>query len=260
MSCVDEFVAAISRHFDWLTYRTRHGLCKGMKRKGGLGFLPEWLIGHGETKEAQFFRGMELEGKVVFDVGAFQGLTALFFSQAARMVIAFEPNPSNCARAFQNILVNRLDNVFLFNTAVDEKSGELSLVYRESMAARGSADQAIAERAARENPSSKSITVPAVSLDEIVSAGLPAPDFIKIDVEGMEMRVIRGARDILSTHHPSLYVEIHGATPLDKERNVEALVRFLESKGYSRFLHVESGACVPPAPLALAREGHLYCL
>ncbi|HVB34919.1 MAG TPA: FkbM family methyltransferase [Patescibacteria group bacterium] len=230
-----------------------------MKRKGGLGFLPEWLVGLGETAEEQFFRKLDLRGKVVFDVGAFHGLTALFFSQTARMVVAFEPNPLNCARAFQNILVNRLENVFLLNVAVDEKRGELPFVYEDNMAGRGSADQAIAARTVEGAPSARFITVPAIRLDEVVRAGFPMPDFIKIDVEGMEMRALRGAEEILRSRRPSLYVEIHGATTPDKERNVSRIVQFLECQGYTTLFHVESGAPITSGSASGAKEGHLYC-
>lgn len=254
----DALAAAVSRRLDWLTYTSRHGLVKGMKRKGGLGFLPEWLAGSEETAEERFFRGLDLKGKVVYDVGAFQGLTAMFFSQSAKMVIAFEPNPLNCAKAFQNILANRLGNVFVLNAAAAEERGELSFVYEDNMAGRGSADHVIATHTAEKVRSSKRITVVSVTLDGVVNAGFPAPDFVKIDVEGMELSVLKGAAEILQSK-PALYVEIHGATVAEKENSVSGVVHFLSGRGYDTFLHVETDAPVTPRYTAHAREGHLYC-
>lgn len=254
----DALVAGVSRRLDWLTYTARHGLVKGMRRKGGLGFLPEWLVRNEETAEERFFRGLDLRGKVVYDVGAFQGLTAMFFSRTAKMVIAFEPNPLNCAKAFQNILANRLSNVFLLNAAAGEERGELSLIYEDNMAGRGSADHAIATQIAEKARASKRTTIMAVTLDGVVNAGFPAPDFIKIDVEGMELSVLKGAAEILRSK-PALYVEIHGTTVAEKENSVSGVVHFLSRRGYSKFLHVETDVPVTPRYTAHAREGHLYC-
>lgn len=252
-------VAAVSRQFDWLTYTSRHGLLKGMKRKGGLGFLPEWLVGGQETPEEQFFRKLDLREKVVFDVGAFHGLTALFFSRTARVVIAFEPNPANCAQAAQNVRVNALANVFLLNVAIGEEGGELQFAYDEKATWAGSADPQIAARTAGVACCPRSITVPVVTLDGLVESGLPRPDFIKIDVEGMETKVLRGMDQTLRAFHPDLYVEIHGITPSDKEANAREVIGFLERHGYASFSHVESGVAVTLAEAAKAKEGHLFC-
>jgi len=63
------------------TYTIRHGLASGMRRKGGLGFLP---VKSGETAETEFLRNLSLRGKVVYDVGAFEGLITLFFCQQSQ--------------------------------------------------------------------------------------------------------------------------------------------------------------------------------
>ena len=60
-------IAWVSRRlFDRFTYTVRHGLIRGMKRKGGLGWLPVGTT----TKEELFWRGVDLTG-LVYDVGAF---------------------------------------------------------------------------------------------------------------------------------------------------------------------------------------------
>jgi len=59
-------VAFVSqRLFGNYTYTIRHGLASGMRRKGGLGFLP---VNSGETAETEFLRKLPLAGKVVYDV------------------------------------------------------------------------------------------------------------------------------------------------------------------------------------------------
>src|ERR1700691_1749770 len=68
-------VAWISTHlFDTATYAVRHGLLKGMKRKGRLGWIPALLRPGTITAEEQFLRGLDLGAITVYDVGAFDGL------------------------------------------------------------------------------------------------------------------------------------------------------------------------------------------
>ena len=74
-------VAWISQHlFDHVTYTVRHGPIKGMKRKGGLAWLPEFLSGSTRTPEQSFWMHLNLKGRVVYDIGAFRGLPTLFFA------------------------------------------------------------------------------------------------------------------------------------------------------------------------------------
>ena len=72
------------RLFDRFTYTVRHGLIRGMKRKGGLGWMPAWLRVGTQTKEEMFWRDLPLDGLVVYDVGAFHGILTLFFASRGR--------------------------------------------------------------------------------------------------------------------------------------------------------------------------------
>ena len=78
-------IAWVSMHlFDSATYTVRHGLLKGMKRKGGLGWIPAMFSSGVITAEQQFWSGLNLTGMTVYDVGAFQGLLTLFFASRAK--------------------------------------------------------------------------------------------------------------------------------------------------------------------------------
>ena len=66
-------IATLSQRLDGITYTQRHGLIRGMKRQGGLGFLPAILAGGDhETAEHRFLRSLDLRNKVVYEVGAFR--------------------------------------------------------------------------------------------------------------------------------------------------------------------------------------------
>ena len=100
----------------------------------------------------------------------------------------------------------------------------------------------------------------AVRLDEdIQRAGLPPPQFVKLDIEGMEFAALQGMESTLSLHHPAIFMEIHGATDKEKEENVARILAWLNQKGYRRILHVESGQPATPGNVPQVSSGHLYC-
>ena len=67
--------------FDRYTYTVRHGLIQGMRRKGGLGWLPPSVSSQSETKEHEFWKTLDLRGLVVYDIGCFHGILTLFFAR-----------------------------------------------------------------------------------------------------------------------------------------------------------------------------------
>ena len=74
-------VSWISRNlFDHFTYTVRHGLLKGMRRKGGLAWFPR-LGDSSETAEHRFLSKLDVSDKIVFDVGGFEGLLTLFLAR-----------------------------------------------------------------------------------------------------------------------------------------------------------------------------------
>lgn len=254
-------VAAISNRLDNLTYTQRHGLIRGLKRKGGLGFLPAVLADRRhETAEHRFLRSLNLSGQVVYEVGAFHGLLTLFFSGRAKEVIAYEPNPSSHRRVLENLRLNGRANVRVRNVAVGEREGSITLLCDTLMPGGTSGDPALAAQIRGSSPEATTIDVRVVPLDDdIAAAGLPPPDFVKIDIEGMELPALRGMTQTLALYRPALYLEMHGATATHKDQNVRAIVEFLSGLGYDDIQHVESGETVTVAHATRAREGHLYC-
>jgi FkbM family methyltransferase len=232
-----------------------------MKRRGGLGFLPAIFAGtSAETAEHRFLRSLDLRDKVVYEVGAFQGILTLFFSSRANEVIAYEPNPPSFARVQQNLQLNGRANVRLRQLAVGDRPGTLTLLDDPLMPGGASADPQVAGQIKASVASARQVTVPVVTLDDDIPASrLPKPDFIKIDIEGMELPALKGMRATLQQHYPELYLEMHGATLEQKDENVRAIVGFLSSLGYGRILHVESGTWITTANATVARRGHLYC-
>jgi FkbM family methyltransferase len=255
-------VAWIStRLFDNAEYTVRHGLLKGMKRHGGLGWLPEAFAGGSPSAEHKFWSGLNLAGMTVYDVGAFQGLLALYFASKAKAVVCFEPNDGNRKRLIENLTLNGVRNVQVRPVGVGSARATLKMVSDPLMPGGSSVDATLGE-AIKHGGSGRVVEqeISIVTLDEeIVEAGLAPPGFIKIDIEGWEIEALRGARRTLLTHRPMLFLEMHGETMREKKRKVKEIVDFLWDVGYRRIEHIESGSAVTPDNSELAKEGHLFC-
>jgi FkbM family methyltransferase len=244
-------IAWISRNvFDGVTYTAKHGLIRGMRRRGGLGWTPEWSE---PTREEMFWRELPLRGLVIYDVGAFHGILTVFFASRGAQVIAYEPNETNHARLVENIRLNRLTNVQVRKLGVGAAPGSGTLCFARSMTGGGSLD------AKATGPISQSVEITTLDRD-IAAAALPPPHLIKIDIEGWELEALEGARATLDAYHPALFLEMHGQTMREKKRKASAIIAFLCDAGYTDIMHVETGASIMPGDETVAAEGHLYCL
>jgi FkbM family methyltransferase len=254
-------IAWISTHlFDNATYTVRHGLLKGMKRKGGLGWVPAIFSPGITTAEVQFWSGLNFSGMTVYDVGAFHGLLTLFFASRAKSVLCFEPNTENHKRLMENLKLNGIKNVEVRKVGVGSRGETRRMVGSPLMPGGASVDERTAEELLRTGVGTVVEEIPIVTLDEeITKANLPAPNFIKIDIEGWELEALRGARNTLELHKPALFLEMHGETLREKRRKVSEVVAFLQETNYRRICHIETGTMITRENTSLAMQGHLYC-
>lgn len=242
---------------------TRNGLARGFKQIGGIGLtLPTRLRrGHPSAEEA-FLRGLPLSGMTVYDVGAFRGALTLFFASrtgASGHVVAFEPHPHSHDRILAHLELNGVTNVTVRNVAVGAEAGSLDLASTEEGDATTTANEGMQRGLQSRGLDLERFTVPLVSIDGEAERGeLPAPDFVKIDVEGMEHQVLRGMRKTIEKRKPKLYIEMHGAGAEAKWANAQAVVGLLVDSDYSLH-HVESDRAVDVGTAGFALEGHLFC-
>ncbi|MFN4295091.1 MAG: FkbM family methyltransferase [Thermoflexales bacterium] len=223
------------------TYTARGGLVCGMRRRGGLGFLP----GRRLTPEERWLAQRPWAGRVVYDVGAWEGVFTLFFARAVGatgQVIAFEPNPFNAMRLRENLALNGLTNARLVELALGERAGSAWLAAPAGASGRG---------ALVLTPTDLPVAVQ--TLDGLVEASaLPAPDFVKIDVEGAELAVLRGGADTLARRRPALLIEVH------PQADYAALWAFLDALGYAmRCVETGQALSAPDAPLTEKSAWHL---
>lgn len=146
-------------------------------------------------------------------------------------VYAFEPMPRIRAALEENLALNGFTNVTVVRAAVSEHVGREQFVV-------GSHDGAghvrSGGRGPEAAPAAESIDVAVTTLDQFVRDGHRPPTFVKIDVEGSEGAVLRGAAATLANHRPTLLIELH--TP---EQDVQ-VGRELLAHGYTA-VRVETG-------------------
>lgn len=142
------------------------------------------------------------DGGVMFDVGANAGAISNETALACPGITikAFEPQAELAELVTISAAINELDNIEVFPVAVGDHEGNVQLhkpahALHASLATSGESSESV-------------VDVPLITLDGSVRSGtLPPPTFIKIDVEGGELGVLKGAREILTQHHPTLIFE-----------------------------------------------------
>jgi FkbM family methyltransferase len=231
-----------------------------MRRQGGLGWLPESVTGTTKTREHLFWENLELDGMVVYDIGAFEGLLTLHFARRAQTVICYEPNTRNHRCLMRHLRLNHVENVIVRKLGISSESRSAVMTACTLMPGGASIDASVSDGLRRSNLRVTHEPISMVRLDDdIRDESLPAPDFIKIDIEGLELAALQGARQTILKHKPQLFLEMHGETMNLKRRKVAEIVAYLEELGYRDIRHVETGWQITIANSADAAEGHLYC-
>ena len=241
------------------SYTMQRGLAKGLKRKGGMSFVPSWGK---PSKENEFLQQLDLTGKTVFDIGAFEGVFTLFFAQAVGPtgnVYTFEPNPINYSRVLENVALNNFNHVQVINTALGETTGQLNLMFSAFEAGSGSLHTEVQTKFSdADKPQQTQVAVDTLD-NQMTIHTLPAPYLVKLDVEGFEPNVLRGMQSLLTKTRPDLFIELHGFM-LTTERTTywRDLVEPLLNLGY-QIKHIETDQLISLEMPAPPLSGHLYC-
>ena len=161
-------------------------------------------------------------GDTVWDVGANIGLYSRILVNwlGAGRVIAFEPMSENLPELLYNLASGRIaDRVTVCNVALSDRDGEAAFQIDDMQSASGSLDAVLGGDASAGRASvglpPKTERVICRSIDSLLDEGaLPAPDVMKVDVEGAERLLLDGGRRFLSSGMPRLLIETHGVRPI----------------------------------------------
>jgi FkbM family methyltransferase len=168
-------------------------------------------------------------GETAVDVGAHKGSYLLWLSRAAGpgRVVAFEPQPALADYLRRACRAAGLDNVVVEGAGVSERGGSRML---RVPGGRPSSPGASFEPAVAAASPGLDVSVPVVPLDEYFRSPPGRIAAVKVDVEGHELSVLRGAERILREHGPLLVIECEERHR--GEGGVREVLQFLEERGY----------------------------
>jgi len=169
--------------------------------------LPEYAFLSWNPDEYRGFRDAIRPGMTAFDIGANVGAYSLLLGQwvgASGAVYAFEPAPVAFDGLTRHIRLNALDPIVTpIRSAVGAAATTARLVVGSTAGE--------SRLAGSQDVGATTVDVAVTTIDEFCARRQLTPDFIKIDVEGAELDVLRGARDTIGRQRGrlSLFVELH---------------------------------------------------
>lgn len=190
------------------TFTDRNGL---VWHNGGAETDDHLAFGGHEPGLVEIAKGMLPEGGTFLDIGAHVGLYTLNLADKAGFVVAIEANPETHKVLVSNVQANVRDDgpiphakVATANFAAWDRFEELSMV-DENGKSTGGSTRCTSQGGVKE---ALSWTTQGMPLDDVL-LGVPKIDFVKIDVEGAEARVLSGMKERLKVDRPILLIEMH---------------------------------------------------
>ncbi len=182
------------------------------------------LYGEFSEGEIDLFRQLVHPGQTVLDIGANIGAHTVFLARQVGptgRVLAFEPQRLVFQALCANIALNSLTNTWCWQQALGAQPGHITVPGLDPHRANNFGGLSLADNLPGER-------VPIATVDGLE---LGVCHLVKIDVEGMEIEVLRGAVQTLARCRPYLYVEN------DRVERSDALIRLIDSLGYRLFWH-----------------------
>jgi FkbM family methyltransferase len=180
----------------------------------------------------------------VIDVGANIGFLSLNFAVRcpAGMIYAFEPDSDTFQKLGENVRLNNIDNIRVYKKALGSEpgTGELYKMYRSNPGA----NRILSGKPPAVIPSEK---VEISTLDEMDrERPFAGVRLLKIDVEGFELFVIRGGRNLILKWKPILFVKLVDQNLAQQGCSAQALISYILQMGYS-IVDAQSMAALIPS-------------
>ncbi len=168
-------------------------------------------------------------GDIYVDVGANLGMHSLLASRrvgADGMVVAIEPNPRTFHVLQLHSMINRIDNITLWNLGMSDHEGKLELIGDPSHSAMYSAVD--------HGQGTDRVEIKLEMLDNILRGEdlNRARVLVKIDVEGHECNVLAGMKNLLARRNVVVSLEVTPAWIEQAGRSVDELLALLTDAGY----------------------------
>lgn len=157
----------------------------------------------------------------MLDIGAWIGPMSLYASKRAKQVFAFEPDPVAYASLIQNLALNKADNVVPYPVAVANEWGGIPFGPKTELG----------DSMSSSLWSKDDTNVAAIAFKSLLLSINPA--FVKIDIEGGEISILKESKDILRSLKPTIHLSLH--TPWFKEVEEFKKIIMEELEGYPYF-------------------------
>jgi FkbM family methyltransferase len=210
---------------------TRHG---PMFALAGDAYITRSMQVYGEYghDEVDLFRQLVKPGMTVVEAGANIGAHSVMLARACApgRLIAFEPQQRVFQLLCANLVMNGVTNALAFPDAVGAAAGTALIPKIDYAAAYNFGSVSVSQTGPSDAPGWQSgEPTRVVAIDDLA---LPACDFLKIDVEGFEAQVLRGAQVTIARCRPVLYVEN------DRASQQAALIGLIDGMGYAQYWHI----------------------
>lgn len=159
-----------------------------------------------EYRTIQLFKKYVKKGDTVIDIGANIGLTSIFFSTIASNVFSFEPNPIAFELLEHNLKTNDITNVECYNIGVGNENKKSTITHYADNMSGGYVSEH--HKINQNDHATSDITL--ARLDDIEWIKDFGCNLMKIDVEGYECEVIKGAKNLIEQYKPIIILEFNG--------------------------------------------------
>jgi len=171
----------------------------------------QWLLDHGNvsTLEATVtLKTLKRQDAVIFDIGANIGTYATILAKSLPLakIFCFEPQRLVYQMLCGNFAINNYDNCYPYNVALGDKSCVIDVAEPNYYS---NNDFGLFSLTEEKIPTSGNYyTLEVLTLDDFVNKfSIKQIDFVKVDVEGMDLAVLKGGKHTLSKFSPALLVE-----------------------------------------------------
>lgn len=215
-----------------------HGVPVRIGTAGTFRIMPELAVGSldygswGNGKNAGFASWVDAcrGARTVLDIGAHIGLYALPASRVLApggRCYAFEPAAANCAALERHVAMNHCENVTVIPFLVGAEDRD-TVPFFEQTSVVGMNSVVATDQTARYPRTVR----PQTTLDTYCAAHGLVPDIMKIDVEGGELGVLDGARAILASARPRIWLSVHPRHLVRLGTSTDALAASISDLGY----------------------------
>ena len=225
----DKNLTSIKISKDSFTITTRNGIVLACDSEDKRAAPMEILnFGDYEADEMWMMRRFLTRKSIVLDVGANIGWYSLNLSRCVPegRIIAFEPVKKTFDYLKKNISINNIKNVQPQNFGLSDKEGIFEFYYDPKLSS------ATSLKDLYENRKKKKIRCCVKRLDDFILNITPRIDFIKCDVEGAELLVIRGAFKTLEKMKPVLFLEMLRKWSAKFGYHPNEIINLLDKIGY----------------------------